>query len=1466
MGLSLYDIKRIVNPKKTIASSNDFKMLDSWTIFNETSGKNVNERPLEYLCYELETINPETGETYHYYKALKFARVIRLPKSAKQSTSFMDMHSQVLSAVYESGINLVTIIANIFEPVPLGLLYLYGVQGVAHTIEEAKEKAKQSYLGFTAAMQGTYRVLEMRTINAQETEWLREKMYNMDYMTVIRGIPKANQGGEDAGNKGMGGRNLNPDSQGTLEELITGMADYEYVIQILSTPVFTRTLRAWQRQTEKEMTDWHGQVQGTKSFSMNLSMPMMFMANQTASTGWNKAYTDAESVNFSTGESFNTNYGENVGESLSNTFGNSYTQSRGLTVTDSVTQSHGVSQGTSVGHTVGSSVGQSFGQTVGRSVGTSFSTNVGQNIGHSTGESFGQNIGQSFGENIGKNIGQNIGQNIGISQNQGVSVGQSQSLGQSLTEGYSQGISQNIGLSKGQNFSQSLGQSVGSSMNMSQGQNQSISHSLGQNEGVSVNSSENWGTNESASIGQSASSSIGNSMSTSHGVTASDSWSRGENHGSSFSQGHSEQQGSSWGISASDGDSSSFGGSIGALGTNVNAGSGDSAGLSVNIGGSQSSTDNISYSQNDGYSFSESGSLGTSDSYSSGVTSSSSLSNSSTLSAGQSHGVGISQGSNFGVSENWGNTQGISLSESWGVNQSTNQSQSIGQSEGINIGQGINESNSMSKGLSLNQGLTTGYNQSVGINAGQSRGFSEGMSIGQSIGQNIGQSLGKNVGTSIGQSVGYSQGVNQSESVSYNQGVNYSRSVSDSVTQSVSESYSVSQGKSVGQSDSESVGQSVSRGESQSFGKSTSMGQGQSFSEGRGSSQSISTGTSGNIASGISSSMGLGPSLGYNKSYQWLDQQVKDIIELLEFQNERIKKALRGQGAFYTYVYIACPTQDALSAAMAAAKATWQNEYAMTNPIQVLNLSTEEQKKLLYHFSAFSSDISKEVVYGVEEYKYTTILLPNEFVAYTHLPRVSEGGVFAEVNDVPKFSVPSMLKGEIYMGTILSAERYTMNNGYKTPYDYRINEAELMHGFFTGASRSGKTVAAMRFIAELAQIKRKKTGKRMRIVCMDPKQDWRTLARFVEPERFNFYSLGNASFRPLKLNPLKIPRGVEPQFWIDGLIDIYCRAYGLLERGKQMMGETIYQLYEEARVFEARNEENWKDLVSERSKEVTFAAVYERMSQIKASLEDPTNPKGRAGNDTRDAYARLLDRLQAFNREFSIERKLFGTREGIGIDELIGNDDVTVLESKGLENTFRNFLFGIITSGFYKYAIAHEGGYLAEDQYETLLVIEEANEVLTGNDAAGTGGGSGGGLTVAGQSEFEQILDQSAGYGLFIMAITQKIADMPASIIANSGLVFAGKLKRPDDVTTVVRSIAREDRYEDRDLVKWFPRSPIGWFVCQSSRGFDFKDAEPILVQIAPLNISPPSNQEIDELMKQKEALIAINKIDQKLA
>ncbi len=824
-----------------------------------------------------------------------------------------------------------------------------------------------------------------------------------------------------------------------------------------------------------------------------------------------------------------------------------------------------------------------------------------------------------------------------------------------------------------------------------------------------------------------------------------------------------------------------------------------------------------------------SGSAGTSWSdssgYSTGTSAGYSESQSASVSQGISNSQGISYGNSYGTSDGFSTSHGLSVSQgvSNGISISDGTSSSISQS----VSNGSSSSSSFSSGTSDSMGYGTSYSEGYGSSV------SEGW--GTSYGTNNSISVGNSTSTGYGTSLGLSQSAGSSAGMS--QGTTYSGGVTTSSSSGSSESYSTG------------TSQSVSSGTTtgQSYGSSQSVSSGQSYSTGTGTSTGTSLGSTGSTSVGASSSMGLGPSLGFSKSHQWLDQQVKDILELLEFQNNRLKSSLRGNGAFYTYVYIGCPNRDALAAAQSVAKSTWQNTDAMVNPIQVLNLSEEEQQHLLYHFSAFSSDITKEDVFGLKQYKYCTVLLPDEIIAYTHLPRISEGGVFAEVNDIPHFAVPSMMQGDIYMGKIINAERWTFEHGYDTAIDYRIDDAGLMHGIVSGASRSGKTVAAMRFIKELSKVRRKSTGKRLRIVCLDPKRDWRALAMFVEPERFRFYSLGNVNFHPIKLNPWKVPKGVWPQLWIDGIIDIYCRAYGLLERGKQMLGDIIYTLYDEAGVFEACDKENWKDTVPELSSSVCFEAIYKKMEQKRDSIAS----ERKSGFDTMDAYARLLDRLAVFGRKFSIERRLFGTSEGIGIDEMIGADDVTVLESKGLENTFKNFIFGAITSGFYKYAIASEKGYLSDDQYETVLVIEEANEVLTGNDCAGTGGGSTMGMS--GESEFEQMIDQAAGYGLFIIAITQKISKMPASLVANAGLKFFGRIAAKEDIEAAAIAIGREIRYEDRDVFKWFPKATIGTFICQSSRGFDYKLADPVLVNIAPLNTPSPSNAEIEEILLQKE-------------
>jgi len=60
--MSFGDIKRILKPYHTSFPTDDFRIIDSWAEFEDDERSSIEERPLEYLCYEIETVNPDTGK------------------------------------------------------------------------------------------------------------------------------------------------------------------------------------------------------------------------------------------------------------------------------------------------------------------------------------------------------------------------------------------------------------------------------------------------------------------------------------------------------------------------------------------------------------------------------------------------------------------------------------------------------------------------------------------------------------------------------------------------------------------------------------------------------------------------------------------------------------------------------------------------------------------------------------------------------------------------------------------------------------------------------------------------------------------------------------------------------------------------------------------------------------------------------------------------------------------------------------------------------------------------------------------------------------------------------------------------------------------------------------------------------------------------------------------------------------
>ena len=59
---------------------------------------------------------------------------------------------------------MITIIANVIKPGALGLLYLYGIQGVTESLEKAKEKAYYDFKGERMYLRAMDIVREVITI------------------------------------------------------------------------------------------------------------------------------------------------------------------------------------------------------------------------------------------------------------------------------------------------------------------------------------------------------------------------------------------------------------------------------------------------------------------------------------------------------------------------------------------------------------------------------------------------------------------------------------------------------------------------------------------------------------------------------------------------------------------------------------------------------------------------------------------------------------------------------------------------------------------------------------------------------------------------------------------------------------------------------------------------------------------------------------------------------------------------------------------------------------------------------------------------------------------------------------------------------------------------------------------------------------------------------------------------------
>ena len=795
--------------------------------------------------------------------------------------------------------------------------------------------------------------------------------------------------------------------------------------------------------------------------------------------------------------------------------------------------------------------------------------------------------------------------------------------------------------------------------------------------------------------------------------------------------------------------------------------------------------------------------------------------------------IGNSSGTSLSNSAGSNNSSSLSNSESLSnsTSHSTSDSTSISKSSSISDSHSESDSHSTSTNNSQTNGSTstTGNSNTTGIN-GSVTGT---VSIESKVSPVKG-SLGVTVGGS--KTWGDSNSFSASDSKTSGTGTSDSRSLSDS--HSESDSFSTSSSKST--SDSESQSNSISKSDSQS--------QGNSYNNSYGTNM------------GKSFSAGLSPSISIGKSYQFTDKQVEYLCNLLAVQNERLENATEGEGLFYTDFYISSADPAVQKAISVLVDTAWIYNDAKIDVLRGVIGKPIEQKKLSMHMLAFSPCLDMEQNRNGKYYKYSSLLLSSELAAYTHPPRISAGGIDSATEDRPRMRVPvDRQKREIFVGYVINGERYSIEqyqkygNGYQTDYKYCIGANELHHAVISGASGSGKSVLATRLVCELynnTETVDRLTGIRSkkRLLILDPKGEWRQMCYTVPAEKYRFFSLGDPAFHPLKMNILRCPTYISANDYFNMVVEHFCSAYGLADRALAQIADVIYRLYDREGAFQ---EDKITDpfWANERTKNITMEDVYDLV------LQDKENAEKRGEKYNADALQTYITRLQMFKFKGAKEHIMFCNKGGMSSEQILGDDSVTVIESNGLSTQAQAFFFTLFMESIFRFAQGTNGFY-REGQYETFIILEEANTVLCPAQPAGADDKGGTPAT----KKFELILDQSRSYGLFIWTITQKVGDMPASVTANAGLIFAGKCLREVDVNVLLKTLGFDGKFEDRDAAKWFPRMPIGEFVVKINKGFKEVDQEPVMIKVAPIDLHKPSNDELELIIQKGEMIRANNK------
>jgi hypothetical protein len=165
-----------------LLTPDDLEVIDNGLVF---TGDDPDR--LKFMWFQV--LEREGGQIYREFRVVRLMQLRLIPMDVRADPGVLSRMRSVLRGLYSANVELVYLVAGIFQPKRLGIVQMYGVVGRAHEFEAAERLATNSAAALEASMSAAYPQIRFGDVDMELASWLDEALKQMPHCLLAVGHP-----------------------------------------------------------------------------------------------------------------------------------------------------------------------------------------------------------------------------------------------------------------------------------------------------------------------------------------------------------------------------------------------------------------------------------------------------------------------------------------------------------------------------------------------------------------------------------------------------------------------------------------------------------------------------------------------------------------------------------------------------------------------------------------------------------------------------------------------------------------------------------------------------------------------------------------------------------------------------------------------------------------------------------------------------------------------------------------------------------------------------------------------------------------------------------------------------------------------------------------------------------------------------------------------------------------------------